>query len=106
MEGEHFGISVVEMLSAGMVVLAHNSAGPKTDILGNLDSQKKFGFLCNDDEYIEQLTSVSKALENNNNIASIPSLLSMVESGSEMVKSKFSNSAFSEQFYTKLIKIS
>jgi len=29
MEAEHFGISVVEMLAAGLIVVAHNSAGPK-----------------------------------------------------------------------------
>ena len=29
MEAEHFGISVVEMLAAGLIVIAHNSAGPK-----------------------------------------------------------------------------
>ncbi len=29
MEAEHFGISVVEMLAAGLIVVAHDSAGPK-----------------------------------------------------------------------------
>lgn len=33
MEAEHFGISVVEMLAAGLIVVAHNSAGPKLDII-------------------------------------------------------------------------
>jgi alpha-1,2-mannosyltransferase len=33
MEAEHFGISIVEMLAAGLVVVAHNSAGPKEDII-------------------------------------------------------------------------
>jgi alpha-1,2-mannosyltransferase len=33
MEAEHFGISVVEMLAAGLLVVAHNSAGPKMDII-------------------------------------------------------------------------
>jgi len=33
MEAEHFGISVVEMLAAGLLVIAHNSAGPKFDII-------------------------------------------------------------------------
>lgn len=30
---EHFGISLVEFLAAGLLVVAHNSAGPKMDIL-------------------------------------------------------------------------
>ena len=34
MKEEHFGISVVEMMSAGLIVIAHDSAGPKMDIIG------------------------------------------------------------------------
>ena len=34
MKEEHFGISIVEMMSAGLIVIAHNSAGPKMDIIG------------------------------------------------------------------------
>jgi alpha-1,2-mannosyltransferase len=33
MWNEHFGISVVEMMAAGMVVIAHNSGGPLMDII-------------------------------------------------------------------------
>ncbi len=33
MWNEHFGISVVEMMAAGLIVVAHNSGGPKKDII-------------------------------------------------------------------------
>ena len=33
MWNEHFGISVVEMMAAGLIVVAHNSGGPKMDII-------------------------------------------------------------------------
>lgn len=33
MWNEHFGIGIVEMMSAGLVVIAHDSGGPKTDII-------------------------------------------------------------------------
>mmetsp|Transcript_5288 Transcript_5288/g.8606 ORF Transcript_5288/g.8606 Transcript_5288/m.8606 type:complete len:423 (+) Transcript_5288:929-2197(+) len=33
MWNEHFGISVVEMLAAGLVTVAHNSGGPRMDII-------------------------------------------------------------------------
>ncbi|KAK8824795.1 hypothetical protein WA538_005462 [Blastocystis sp. DL] len=33
MWNEHFGICVVEMIAAGLVTVAHNSAGPKEDII-------------------------------------------------------------------------
>lgn len=33
MKDEHFGITLVEFMSAGVIVLAANSGGPKDDIL-------------------------------------------------------------------------
>jgi alpha-1,2-mannosyltransferase len=35
MKEEHFGISIVEMMSAGLITIAHDSAGPKMDIIGD-----------------------------------------------------------------------
>lgn len=35
MWNEHFGISVVEMMAMGLVVIAHNSGGPKADIISD-----------------------------------------------------------------------
>ena len=52
MMAEHFGIAVVEMLAAGLIVIAHNSAGPKMDIIKN----NEVGFLCDtEDDYVEAL---------------------------------------------------
>ena len=34
MWNEHFGISVVEGMAAGLIMVAHNSGGPKLDIIG------------------------------------------------------------------------
>mmetsp|Transcript_18933 Transcript_18933/g.32439 ORF Transcript_18933/g.32439 Transcript_18933/m.32439 type:complete len:108 (-) Transcript_18933:138-461(-) len=33
MWNEHFGIGVVEMMAAGLLVIAHNSGGPRADIV-------------------------------------------------------------------------
>jgi alpha-1,2-mannosyltransferase len=33
MWNEHFGIGIVEMMAAGVIVVAHNSGGPKLDIV-------------------------------------------------------------------------
>lgn len=33
MEYEHFGIALVEMMAAGLITIAHNSAGPAMDII-------------------------------------------------------------------------
>ena len=46
MEFEHFGIAVVELMSSGIITIAHCSAGPKTDIIGV--SPKPVGYLGHD----------------------------------------------------------
>jgi len=44
MRDEHFGISVIEMMCAGLITIAHNSAGPQKDIIGS--SPNQVGLLC------------------------------------------------------------
>ena len=44
MKEEHFGIAIVEMMSAGLVTIAHASGGPLYDIIGC--SEDPIGFLC------------------------------------------------------------
>jgi alpha-1,2-mannosyltransferase len=39
MWNEHFGISIVEMMAAGLLVVAHDSGGPKMDIVAGKDDQ-------------------------------------------------------------------
>ena len=51
MKDEHFGISVVEMMSAGLITVAHDSAGPKEDIIGG--STEPVGYLANElEDYV------------------------------------------------------
>lgn len=47
MRDEHFGIAVVELMASGIITIAHNSAGPRKDILGV--STKRIGFLAEDE---------------------------------------------------------
>ena len=35
MWNEHFGIGVVELMASGVVAIAHDSGGPKLDIVGD-----------------------------------------------------------------------
>lgn len=63
MKAEHFGIAVVELISAGLLVCAHNSAGPKYDIIGG-EKEKVIGFLCNDKEdYVNSLAYIFERKE-------------------------------------------
>ncbi|XP_015916483.3 GDP-Man:Man(3)GlcNAc(2)-PP-Dol alpha-1,2-mannosyltransferase isoform X1 [Parasteatoda tepidariorum] len=47
MTNEHFGIGVVECMSAGLITIAHDSGGPKMDIISTAENQRT-GFLAND----------------------------------------------------------
>ena len=47
MKEEHFGISIVEMMSAGLITIAHDSAGPKMDIIGG--AEQPVGYLAIDE---------------------------------------------------------
>lgn len=53
MWNEHFGIGVVEMMAAGLLVVAHDSGGPKSDIIVPLDGRQT-GFLASScEEYAD-----------------------------------------------------
>lgn len=60
---EHFGISVVEYMAAGAIPIAHNSAGPKMDIVLDEDGQQT-GFLAqNVEEYADAVLKIVKMPE-------------------------------------------
>ena len=57
MHNEHFGIVLLEFMASGLITIAHNSGGPRTDII---DDQLN-GFLCEDaGEFAQKLEQVSK----------------------------------------------
>ncbi|NXN53898.1 ALG11 mannosyltransferase, partial [Rynchops niger] len=58
MWNEHFGIGVVECMAAGTVILAHNSGGPKLDIVVPYEGHIT-GFLAeNEDSYAETMAYI------------------------------------------------
>ncbi|KAH9602507.1 hypothetical protein KSS87_020966 [Heliosperma pusillum] len=63
MTDEHFGISVVEFMAAGAIPIAHNSAGPKMDIVLEEDGERT-GFLAQTvDEYADAILQVLRMPE-------------------------------------------
>lgn len=57
MKNEHFGIVLVECMAAGLIVLAHDSGGPKTDIISN----GRDGFLADSEsDFADKLITISK----------------------------------------------
>lgn len=57
MRQEHFGIGIVEMMAAGLLVVAHNSGGPKEDIV----QDRETGFLATAAE--EYAAAIEECLE-------------------------------------------
>lgn len=63
MRDEHFGIGVVELMAAGTVVLAHNSGGPKLDIVTAYNGQTT-GYLASDSvSYADAMTMIFNLTE-------------------------------------------
>ncbi|KAI8816796.1 GDP-Man:Man(3)GlcNAc(2)-PP-Dol alpha-1,2-mannosyltransferase [Fimicolochytrium jonesii] len=55
MRDEHFGIGIVEYMAAGVIPVAHNSGGPKLDIVTEVDGEPT-GFLAETaEEYADAL---------------------------------------------------
>lgn len=90
MEDEHFGIGIVEMIAAGLRVVAHNSAGPKLDIV-----KDKIGFLATSPS--EYANKISLALSSSGLIS--------VEEAKEIVNSKFSDEIFYNKFSKEIFSL-
>ncbi|PJF18642.1 hypothetical protein PSACC_01545 [Paramicrosporidium saccamoebae] len=55
MKEEHFGISIVELMASGIITVANNSGGPKSDIIHHNED----GFLCSTiEEYAQTIKQI------------------------------------------------
>jgi len=96
MEAEHFGIAIVEMMAAGLAVIAHNSAGPKLDIIRER-KENPVGFLAaNKEDYIKYLDQCV-------NSVNTPAFRNLV-AGARKDVDKFSDEAFKEIFVKDMKK--
>lgn len=86
MREEHFGIGVVEFMVSGVIAVAHNSGGPKSDIILNDDE----GYLC---------TSVEEYADAIEKIISMPesSRKSIMQAARESATSKFDSKIFDKK---------
>ncbi len=92
MRDEHFGISIIEMMSAGLLTIAHQSAGPLNDIIGV--APQAVGLLANTvEEYAEYIIEAIRKTSGMNAITM---------TAKDWVK-KFSNESFMENF-NKFVK--
>uniref|UniRef100_A0A7S1XN84 GDP-Man:Man(3)GlcNAc(2)-PP-Dol alpha-1,2-mannosyltransferase n=1 Tax=Phaeomonas parva TaxID=124430 RepID=A0A7S1XN84_9STRA len=103
MWNEHFGIGVVEMQAAGCVTVAHDSGGPRSDIVqpfgdGSEDNGEATGFLADGEEaYADAL---ARALQVANPHCD-PSWLAKMDALRERARAaaeEYSDDAFAEQW--------
>jgi alpha-1,2-mannosyltransferase len=86
MKNEHFGISIIEYMAAGLLPVAHDSGGPKADIVST-----KSGFLASDvDGYVKALSTIFEMDPQDQTI--------MQQTARRRVLLKFSENVFIENF--------
>jgi len=98
MQDEHFGISVVEFMAAGAVVLAHNSAGPAMDIVTPTGNGQRTGFLATDvASYAAALQEIFALSEEER--------LKITEAARESVTDRFSEQTFENTFVSGMVGV-
>ncbi len=90
MRQEHFGIGIVEMMAAGLLTIAHNSGGPKSDIILEVGPGGT-GFLATTAQ--EYADAMYKALT-----------LNAKEANAMRQKAKASATRFSDEAFDKSLK--
>ena len=89
MKNEHFGISIVEMMAAGLVTIAHGSGGPYHDIIGEGENR---GYLAKTTK--EYANSIETGISQYNS----KYILNLRKNAREVAKERFSDEAFIENF--------
>lgn len=93
MWNEHFGIGIVEMMAAGLVVVAHNSGGPKADII----DVGRTGFLASTaEEYADRIFQIFNMTDEERREVSY----SAIDSAK-----RFSDQTFSEAFQKIIVSM-
>ena len=94
MIAEHFGITLIEMMAAGLIVVTHNSAGAKDDILIGEDGEEIPGYLVdNEDDYVSQIEEI---------LIRYNEIKNQIVRASTKRAEKFSDEAFKVHFNEKL----
>jgi alpha-1,2-mannosyltransferase len=91
MKYEHFGITLIEMMAAGLIIVTHNSAGAKDDILVyDEETNCNPGFLVETEEdYVNQIEEI---------LVKYYEIRNQIVNSSTKRAEKFSDDAFKKQF--------
>ncbi|KAG0302236.1 asparagine-linked glycosylation protein [Dissophora globulifera] len=85
---EHFGIGVVEYMAAGLIPIAHNSAGPKMDIVRPYNNQATGYLASTPQEFADAIEKV---------LSADSSIQDMQLRARDSVQERFSEKVFGEQ---------
>ena len=90
MENEHFGIVLVEFQANSVIPIAHNSAGPKFDII----EHSRTGFLANNEsDFVDLLQKVACLSESD---------VTTIKSRMHKSCQRFSENSFNQHFRTEI----
>jgi alpha-1,2-mannosyltransferase len=108
MWNEHFGISIVEMMAAGLITIAHNSGGPKDDIIRPVN---EVGYLATtESEYAGILWSILEKIaifsqKDHPQNSTVRQELANVRELARKQSMKFSDELFHEKILEKLATV-
>jgi len=95
MWNEHFGIGIVEMMAAGLITCAHDSGGPKSDIVVPLEGHRT-GFLASTVEGYADAMYCALTLDHKEAVA--------LRQRAQASASRFSDEVFAASFKEKILK--
>nr|CAG4641755.1 EOG090X07J8 [Eurycercus lamellatus] len=90
MWNEHFGISIVECMAAGLIMVAHKSGGPLMDIVIHSKGSQPIGFLASDElEYADVICKI---------IRMQPEKRDLIRQAARNSVERFSDEMFQQEF--------
>lgn len=96
MWNEHFGIAIVESMAAGLIMVAHNSGGPQSDIV-LVDGEKRTGFLASTaDEYAQCIHEI---------LSMTPEEAAVIRRNAQESAKRFSDDVFAVSFRKALAEL-
>lgn len=107
MWNEHFGIGIVEMMAAGLIVIAHNSGGPQSDIVVPIiegtttttsgTTNTTTGFLASTVEEYSDLIHQALCLD--------PQVAVAIRRNAQKSAKRFSDEVFAEAFEKAILEL-
>jgi alpha-1,2-mannosyltransferase len=103
MWNEHFGISIVEMMASGLVMVAHRSGGPLLDIVVPCAGGKPTGFLAStEEEFAASISSAVDLVSNPDRLLEYESMQTLARLSCQRFGDEIFASSICREFYALL----